>query len=730
MEDNSSIGGESVHWSKWALLAILLLSTALSLHQLAANSLRVDEILTAEYVQQPSLADMMAALTGFAGRPLHFLIVRLTASLGGNEFWLRLPSVAFGLLSLVVTYKVGQILFGRKEGLVAAFLLAISPLHIRYCQEARCYTLFVLLSILSLYCLLMYWRSEHWYWGMGFALASILNTYTHYFSAVVLTAEGIIAAIILARSHALLSKASALERECLLERQKRFVVMLATSLLAVALAFLPSLPHLRAFLGRFSGGAEATRLEPSVQFFANLLYQLSIGIQMQKQLSSSVWLLGILFFVGLLAGGLRAGYKAISWILVWLFLPLAILISVPSRHFFSVRYIIFVLPIFLLVVSKGVSSLADGCAWLAGRLPALQRGQTPRIVGRGFLAVMIAVVILLYAPALIQTSYTRSKPPWREVSAFLDRHVGPNDVVIVEPPYEKMCLDYYGHLPYVFDNRSSVQIEQIAERHPTIWYVLHGQPDAARAVDRWISEQRNVTLIFGGFNPAGAVSDIRISVNKRAWQEPDEALDEGLGLIDDALAQSQGAIRGDLTLARLYADCDHPLEAVEHYRNAAVTAPAMLAATIYEELGKFQWAQGDLTGSVASFRQALLIRPHSPWIWSQLGQVYMAQGLPTQAEAALQQAVEEQPENAWFHHLLGNAYLTQEQWDSAVASYENALIYGESSGIYRGLALAYEGEGQTELAIATWERLLVMEPHPKLQREAEQHLTELGREGQ
>ncbi|MEX2028029.1 MAG: glycosyltransferase family 39 protein [Candidatus Curtissbacteria bacterium] len=59
-----------------------------------------------------------------------YLTVASVAFFGMNELATRLPSVAFGILSVFVTYLLSKKLFNKETGYIAAFLLAISPWHI------------------------------------------------------------------------------------------------------------------------------------------------------------------------------------------------------------------------------------------------------------------------------------------------------------------------------------------------------------------------------------------------------------------------------------------------------------------------------------------------------------------------------------------------------------------------------------------------------------------------
>jgi uncharacterized membrane protein len=67
--------------------------------------------------------------------------------LGSEEWVLRLPSALVGLLSIYLLYRLGSALFDRLTGLAAALLLAVSPFHVWYSQEARMYALVGLLCL-------------------------------------------------------------------------------------------------------------------------------------------------------------------------------------------------------------------------------------------------------------------------------------------------------------------------------------------------------------------------------------------------------------------------------------------------------------------------------------------------------------------------------------------------------------------------------------------------------
>lgn len=78
------------------------------------------------------------------------------AAVYSNPTWLMLPGrlamVAFGVLCVWLTYRLGRELFGRRVGVAAALLMAVNPLHVAYSQVIRSdimATSFMLLCLLA-----------------------------------------------------------------------------------------------------------------------------------------------------------------------------------------------------------------------------------------------------------------------------------------------------------------------------------------------------------------------------------------------------------------------------------------------------------------------------------------------------------------------------------------------------------------------------------------------------
>ena len=81
--------------------------------------------------------------------PLYYAVLHAVAFVGREPYIMRFPSVFFGVLMVPLLALTGSRLLGRDAGLVAALLLAFSPFALHHSQEARMYTLFPFMALLS-----------------------------------------------------------------------------------------------------------------------------------------------------------------------------------------------------------------------------------------------------------------------------------------------------------------------------------------------------------------------------------------------------------------------------------------------------------------------------------------------------------------------------------------------------------------------------------------------------
>ncbi len=138
--------------TSWGLVAALwgigLVAVALRVYRLDADSLNTDEISTYLGAIKPWWDCLTHRIY-----PLYYLLARAALQLGGGDVWLRIPSVAAGVLGVFALYGGVRSSHGRGPALAAALLLAVSAFHIQYSREARFYALAMLLAVMLVWSL-------------------------------------------------------------------------------------------------------------------------------------------------------------------------------------------------------------------------------------------------------------------------------------------------------------------------------------------------------------------------------------------------------------------------------------------------------------------------------------------------------------------------------------------------------------------------------------------------
>ena len=176
-----------------ALSGCVVLAALLRLPTLASQSLWYDEAVTS-WLLRGSPGQMLHALPHSESTPpVYYLLawgwVRLA---GRDELGLRSLSAAAGIATVPVAYAAARELAGRRAGLIAALLVAVSPMLVWYSQEARSYALLVLLSTASLW-LMARARSRPTAGRLvGWAVVAALALWTHYFALFVVAPEALL----------------------------------------------------------------------------------------------------------------------------------------------------------------------------------------------------------------------------------------------------------------------------------------------------------------------------------------------------------------------------------------------------------------------------------------------------------------------------------------------------------------------------------------------------------
>jgi 4-amino-4-deoxy-L-arabinose transferase-like glycosyltransferase len=208
-----TLSGRSSRRSDALLVALLtLLALLLRAARLDFQPLWWDEGYSVWFAHQP-LADMIRLTALDIHPPLYYALLGGWSKLFGlGPVALRWLSVAAGVAAVPLIYLVGYGLSGRRVGLIAAFLLAINPLHIYYSQEVRMYALVALWALLAIG-MAGRWlglgrrirgdtRPASWGWLAGYVAAITLALYTQYYAAFLLVGLAMAGGVVLWRLQA------------------------------------------------------------------------------------------------------------------------------------------------------------------------------------------------------------------------------------------------------------------------------------------------------------------------------------------------------------------------------------------------------------------------------------------------------------------------------------------------------------------------------------------------
>ncbi|MHB1005808.1 MAG: glycosyltransferase family 39 protein [Chloroflexota bacterium] len=137
---------------RWLALGAAVVALALRLHRLDFQTLWWDEGISL-YLAAQGL-DALVFHKNFAldlHPPLYHLLLGIwTGIVGQDAFTARALSVFLGVANVPLLYALVRRLAGPVASVAAAWVLAVSPVHIYYSQESRMYTLMPLLATLSL----------------------------------------------------------------------------------------------------------------------------------------------------------------------------------------------------------------------------------------------------------------------------------------------------------------------------------------------------------------------------------------------------------------------------------------------------------------------------------------------------------------------------------------------------------------------------------------------------
>lgn len=353
--------------------------------------------------------------------PLYLTVLHFWLVVGKSEAVVRFLSVVLGILSVFVIYKIGIVLYGNKEAIISAFLLSISQTAIYFSQETRYYSLYIFLSLVSVYFFL---RMEERPTNLNkviFIISMVSAFYTHYFT-VILVFVFIIFKIWKYRKY----------KESLKNIKSFFILVGIFCLLLV--------PIFSNFISETSGKAGTSYINYKYEthlsrdFIKEIFTYLIVNEFYTKESILPYIILG-LFLYGVFSS-LEYFGKSLVFLMMWIFLP--IVFTAGLTNFISdlhIRYLVFILPALLLISSRGISAFPDAVN------SAVKRS---KIKLNKLITLLILIIVVLSSYPILDYYYNTFKDyQWREAAEFLQKNAEDGSNIVLVPGYNIQPFSYY-----------------------------------------------------------------------------------------------------------------------------------------------------------------------------------------------------------------------------------------------------------------------------------------------
>jgi len=371
---------------QYLLILILLLGLLLRIYNLSSESVWFDETASLRFSKE---------INGDYGNPpFYFLCLNHWMRLFGNsEFVIRLPSVIFGALSILLLYFFANLLFNKKVALLSAFIFSINPFYIYLSQQARMYSLFTLFSLLSLFYFFKILKEGRKTNMILYLVSNTLNLYTHYFAIFVLLVECLYFTLF---------------HKDFKSKSKQFIL----TNLFIFILFSPQ--FIKVYNGFLSKTSEfGLGLDPSQYFFSIFSSFLGWDIMFTVIVFS-------LFLFGLLRTK-NSDKKLNLFGIFYVLLPLGVGFFLSFKMAITPRYFIFILPIYIMFVSKGLINIKY--KWIQ--------------------IFLISGILFISGFELAEDYSKPNHAQWREAVEYIEKNSQKNDIILFDAGYTQLPFNYY-----------------------------------------------------------------------------------------------------------------------------------------------------------------------------------------------------------------------------------------------------------------------------------------------
>jgi hypothetical protein len=419
--------------------------------------------------------------------PLYYVLTKAFAQLAGyGDFAVRFLSVSFGTALVATLYALARRLSGPVGGIGAALYAACSPLYVYYAQEARMYSLLMVLAVLSSYSLVrVFERPDARRWWVTYVLATCGALYTHYFAVLLILVHQIAASVWL-----------------LVGRRKRWLYRWMWAGAGLLLLYLPWLPTAIRQVGIGQGTWWRVPLPASVVLsdlwrFYVLGPRRPVGVPLLGAVLGGT----ALALLAALLVGWRQRLWAWAFAVLSLLFPVAVVVITGSTWpIYTDRYALIAAPALAVLVGIGVAAcwhaVSGARRWL-GQLAAL---------------LLLATAIAGPLPQLVAyyTDHAYWREDFRRAAQYVMDSSGRGDAVVLLGSYQPI-MQYY-------DRQAAVV------RFPQQGDSVYDEEEVVRALNGAITPSSQVRLVMYSWStvdPQGLVEGAlraRCRLQGEHWQ--------------------------------------------------------------------------------------------------------------------------------------------------------------------------------------------------------------------
>jgi uncharacterized membrane protein len=381
----------------WQLALTVALAALLRTTHLGTKSFWADEAASVVFAKLGWAEFWHTLTTSEANMGLYYLLLRGWVQINDHGWFVRLLSAVAAVATVPAVYAISRIVFSHRAGMIAALLLAVNVFHVTFSQEARSYSLAVLLVTCSCLFFVQAMKMPQRRSGALYILTSAAALYAHFFAALVLAVQAV-SLLFFPPPRALVWK------------QLRLMLIIAglgfPLLLFILLRSSDQLDWVQPSSARGVYHFFTYLTGSGLKFIIALIALALAFRRWSVQRSQQKWSVGTWSFL---------------FVSLWLGLPVVVTLFFSHwKPLFAPRFLLICLPASVILVGQGLAEISRN--WVR----------------------RTAVTVVVLSSIWTLRTYYRQPPQedWKSATRFLIQNAQPGDAVFFSSQYCRLPFDY------------------------------------------------------------------------------------------------------------------------------------------------------------------------------------------------------------------------------------------------------------------------------------------------